>query len=118
MLTGAMIDSISQITLLSFGGSKPDKELLQLVVFCNSKTVSTYVVGFPPYALLITNVSQFITLHSCHNVWGVGAVSLTIHLVFGLESGGLITFFSVNKHDAFIHMASNWPTERIPMRMV
>ena len=49
-------------------------------------------------------------------IWGDKAVSLTTHLVFGLESGGLMTFFSVNKRDTFVHMASNWPTERIPVR--
>ena len=46
--------------------------------------------------------------------WGDEAVSLTTHLVFG----GLITFFSVNQRDAFVHMASNWPSERIPVREV
>ena len=39
--------------------------------------------------------------------WGDEAMSLTTHIVFELESGGLITFLSINKCDAFVYMASN-----------
>ena len=46
--------------------------------------------------------------------WGDDPLSLETHLVLGLSSGALITFWSFSNFDAFFHMASAWPLESIP----